>query len=113
MPSSPRRPRPPTALPRGRRARRTAPSLVVLLVLVVVTAACTGSGGEATLVSPSSSAAAHRLDRAASAMRQVAGYRFVATVGTGPSQVHLSGEFEAPDRVHENITLAGQAPVEV
>jgi hypothetical protein len=99
------------------------PALAVAAAIVLVlTAACGGSDNSAAgsgtgtsnaAASKASAAAARRLDQAASAMRQVAGYRFVATVGTNTSQVQLTGEFEAPDRVHENIDLAGRAPVEV
>jgi hypothetical protein len=46
-------------------------------------------------------------------MQQVASYRFHAAVGTGTSQVVLDGEFQAPDRVHETVTLVGRTPVEV
>jgi hypothetical protein len=109
------RPTPRDALARARTALRPALGAAAALVLFAA-AACGGgdsSAGPGADASNASVAAAHRLARAASAMQQVAGYRFAATVGTTSSEVQLTGEFEAPDRVHENITLAGRPPVEV
>jgi hypothetical protein len=82
------------------------------LVLAAGLAGCGAAGGSAA-ASGGTDGAARRLDRAAAAMQQVASYRFHAAVGTGTSQVVLDGEFQAPDRVHETVTLVGRTPVEV
>jgi hypothetical protein len=101
---------PPTPAPRGRGVRRVLSLLGVTLAAAL--AGCGTADGSAA-ASGGTSAAARRLDRAAAAMQQVASYRFHAAVGTGTSQVVLDGEFEAPDRVHETVTLVGRTPVEV
>ena len=92
-------------------------ALCAAALALTAASACGGGGGSdsaaAGTPAATGSAATGRLVQAASAMQQVAGYRFSATVGTSPAQVVLTGEFEAPDRVHENITLAGKAPAEV
>jgi hypothetical protein len=94
--------------------RRTL-ALVATLALAAGLTACGGSDSSSASSggSGNSAAAARRLDRAASAMQQVASYRFHAAVGSGTSQVVLEGEFQAPDRVHETVTLVGKTPVEV
>ncbi|HZP27379.1 MAG TPA: hypothetical protein VFC99_00375 [Acidimicrobiia bacterium] len=83
--------------------------------MIAVAGALAGCGaGEASSTGAGdASRAAGQLHRAAAAMQQVASYRFRATVGAGASQVELAGEFEAPDRVHEHVTLSGRPAVEV
>ena len=103
----------PSTPPRGRRVRRALTVGATALLVGAAVAGCGGGGDSAAPASDSTTAAVRTLDRAAAAMQQVASYRFAATVGTGSSQVALTGEFQAPDRVHENITLTGKAPVEV
>jgi hypothetical protein len=102
---------PPTPAPRGRGVRR-ALALIAGVTLAAGLAGC-GTTGDSAAASSGASGAARRLDRAAAAMQQVASYRFHAAVGTGTSQVVLDGEFQAPDRVHETVTLVGRTPVEV
>ncbi len=47
-------------------------------------------------------------------MQAVHSYRFVARVGNQlPAPLGLTGEFQAPDRVHENITIGGRPAAEV
>lgn len=50
------------------------------------------------------------INRAVDAMRASNGYRFVATVQTDKQATVARGEFQAPDRVHETITV-GDRPV--
>ena len=38
---------------------------------------------------------------------------FAATIGSSPAQVQLHGEFQALDRVHETVVVAGQPAAEV
>ena len=103
----------PSTPPRGRRVRRALTVITTAVLLGAAVAGCGGGSDSAAPASDTTTSAARTLDRAAAAMQQVASYRFAATVGTGSSQVVLTGEFQAPDRVHENITLTGKAPVEV
>jgi hypothetical protein len=93
--------------------RRALTATAAALLLGAAVAGCGGGSDSAAPASHPATSAARRLDQAAAAMQQVASYRFDATVGVGTSQVKLTGEFQAPDRVHESITLTGQAPVEV
>jgi hypothetical protein len=64
-------------------------------------AAC--GGGQATPAPPSGPA--QKLQAAAAAMRQVETFRFTADVVSGTQQVHLNGEFSAPDSLHETVKV--------
>jgi hypothetical protein len=75
---------------------------------VLALAAC---GSDASLASPTSAAAA-KLQAAATAMRTVLTFRFTADVVSGSQQVKVSGEFSAPDGLHETVTI-GANTVEV
>jgi hypothetical protein len=102
---------PPAARLRGRRPR---PALTVVTALGIAALAASGCGSSAGDAPTSADAAAARgLSRAASAMRRASGYRFAATIGSSPAQVQLHGEFQAPDRVHETVVVAGQPAAEV
>ena len=84
---------------------------------VAVVAACSGSGGTkastATSQAPTAAVgAAGVLHQAALNMETVNSYRFAGAVSAGGRTVNLAGEFGAPDRLHETITVAGAAPVE-
>jgi len=46
-------------------------------------------------------------------MQQASGYRFDAIVGANTAGVEVAGEFQAPDRLHETVTVAGQPSAEV
>jgi hypothetical protein len=48
---------------------------------------------------------AQKLQAAAAAMRSVETFRFVADVVSGPQQAHVSGEFSAPDALHETVKI--------
>ena len=83
-------------------------------------AACSASS-PAALASPSTTSAAAAassagataaLRAAARAMATASGYRFTATVTVGPTQTGVVGEFQAPDRVHETITVPRASLVE-
>jgi hypothetical protein len=83
----------------------------VIAFLAVAAAACgTGSDAQTTKADP---AAAKQLASAASAMQQASGYRFDATVGANTAGVEVAGEFQAPDRLHETVTVAGKPSAEV
>jgi hypothetical protein len=87
----------------------------VTVVSVSAVAACSGSSKASTATTrpPTTVAgAAGTLRQAALAMEGASSYRFAGTVTTGGRTVNLSGEFSAPDRLHETITVAGAAPVE-
>jgi hypothetical protein len=88
---------------------------VVTLAAVGVMAACSGGSkaNTATTQAPTTVAGATgTLRQAALAMEQVSSYHFAGAVNAGGRTVNLSGEFAAPDRLHETITVAGAAPVE-
>ena len=92
-------------------------AVVVTAASVAVVAACSGSGstkaGTATTqAQPAVAGAAGALHQAALNMEAVSSYRFAGAVSAGGHTVNLSGEFAAPDRLHETITVAGAAPVE-
>jgi len=46
-------------------------------------------------------------------MEAARGYRFSGGVKVGPAATHLTGEFQAPDRVHETVTTTGGTSVEL
>ncbi len=46
-------------------------------------------------------------------MQDAGGYRFEATVAAAGTQVSLTGEFQAPDRVHQIVGVNGEPAVEV
>ncbi len=99
-------------------ARRLHPAALVGATAVVVAAAATGCtttkarAPATTAVAPPAQVAADALHQAAEVMEAVSSYRFVGTVDVGGHAVSIAGEFAAPDRLHETLTLAGQAPVE-
>ena len=107
--------------PSGVGAARSHPPLgrvlaAVIAFLAVAVAACgTGSDARTTdaQTTKSDPAAAKQLASAASAMQQASGYRFDATVGAGAAGVEVAGEFQAPDRLHETVTVAGTPSAEV
>jgi hypothetical protein len=61
---------------------------------------------------PATGTAASGLRQAATAMEATAGYRFAGTVQSGPETVTVTGEFAAPNRLHETLTATGGQPVE-
>jgi len=83
---------------------------VAIAFLAVATVAC-GSGGSNE--TSSGAAAAKQLSSAAAAMQATSGYRFDAGIGAPGAGVEVAGEFQAPDRLHENITIAGRPSAEV
>ena len=89
---------------------------VVTVASVAVVAACDGGkASTATTQAPTTTTvvgAAGTLRQAALAMEGSSSYRFAGAVNAGGHTVNLSGEFSAPDRLHETITVAGAAPVE-
>jgi len=93
----------------GGRAGRAA-ATAVLSASLVAAAAC---GGSASTHSTATTAAPSPLVQAAAAMASLQTYRFSGEVVTGPQQIKLAGEFTAPDRVHETLTVAGVGDVEL
>ena len=49
---------------------------------------------------------------AAAAMQQAGGFRFDATIASGGTTTRVVGHFEAPDRVHQVVTVAGHPTAE-
>lgn len=66
-----------------------------------------GQGSAATRSGPEL-----KLQAAATAMRTVSTFQFTADVVSGSQQVHVSGEFSAPDALHETVKI-GSNTVEV
>lgn len=83
------------------------------MAVALAAAGCSSADGSSSRESGESSPsandpeAAEDLSNAATAMQEVTGYRFDAIVGDAPVQIQLVGEFQAPDRLHETITIAG------
>jgi hypothetical protein len=101
--------------PRTKGAARPHPSLgptllAAIALLAVVASAC-GSGSDAA--TKSDPADARQLAAAASAMQQATGYRFDAAVGAKVAAVDVTGEFQAPDRLHETVSVGGRPSAEV
>jgi hypothetical protein len=71
------------------------------LLATLALAACGGGDGAA----PPPSGPAQKLQAAAAAMRQVETFRFTADVVSGTQQVHINGEFSAPDSLHETVKV--------
>jgi hypothetical protein len=63
--------------------------------------ACGGNQGSA----PTQSVPAQKLQAAAAAMRTVSAFRFTADVSSGSQLVHVSGEFTAPNALHETVKI--------
>ena len=80
-----------------------------LAIVALAAAACGSSTGSAH----GSGAAARALQAATNAMRSASGYRFGATVDAGTRVADVRGEFQAPDRVHQTVSLAGRPAVEM
>ena len=45
-------------------------------------------------------------------MEAASSYRFVGDVKVGGHEINITGEFSAPDRLHEILTVAGGTPIE-
>ncbi len=73
----------------------------LLSVLVFGLAAC-GGDQQSNTTDP---AAAKKLQAAATAMRTVSAFRFTADVVGGAQPIHVSGEFSAPDALHETVKI--------
>jgi hypothetical protein len=87
---------------------------MVAAATVAALAGCdSGKASTTTTQVPTTVAsAAGTLHEAALGMEAVSSYRFAGAVSAGGHTVNLAGEFGAPDRLHETITVAGAAPVE-
>ena len=91
---------------------------ITVLVVIAVTVGWqlrdteTKTDTAATTVRPATQVAADTLRQAAVAMGAAASYRFVGTVEVGGHAISIAGEFAAPDRLHESVSLDGEAPVE-
>ncbi len=91
---------------------------ITALVVFAVAAGCqTGKPNStkttgAASAPPATGVAADTLRQAAVAMEAASSYRFVGTVEVGGHTISIAGEFGAPDRLHESLSVAGQAPVE-
>ncbi|MFN8027340.1 MAG: hypothetical protein U0W40_13580 [Acidimicrobiia bacterium] len=93
-----------------RRPRVRALSMVVASVAATVGMALTASFAPAGAAGGS---AKSQLQTAVAAMQQVPGYTFTAAVGNGAGKVKITGEYQAPDRIHETVQIGTQAPSEV
>lgn len=88
------------------------------LAVIATTVATLAAGGCASTHqsaqrsdgSKAAAPAAQDLKSAVEAMRSTRGYRFVATVQTDKQSTVARGEFEAPDKVHETVSV-GDRPV--
>jgi hypothetical protein len=91
---------------------------ITAVVVVAVAVGCQSGKANSTKttaaasVPPATGVAADTLRQAAVAMEAAGSYRFVGTVDVGGHTISIAGEFAAPDRLHESLALAGQAPVE-
>jgi hypothetical protein len=88
--------------------RQAAPAFLFLFLASLALAACGGNQASAT----TQSVPAQKLHAAAAAMRTVSAFRFTADVTSGPQQVQVSGEFTAPNSLHETVKI-GANTVEV
>ncbi|HVM64326.1 MAG TPA: hypothetical protein VMU14_05645 [Acidimicrobiales bacterium] len=61
---------------------------------------------------PAAGTAASALRQVATAMEATVGYHFTGTVRSGGETISITGEFAAPDRLHETLTAAGAPPIE-
>lgn len=92
-----------------------------LLLAVATTAtftACSSNKGShssptALQTAPSATVSSDALRAAALKMQSATGYRFAASVTTAGATTTASGEFQAPDRLHEAITPSTGSVVEV
>jgi hypothetical protein len=66
----------------------------------------------AVTLPPATGVPADSLRRAATAMEAASSYRFAGGVSAGGHTITVTGEFSAPDRLHETLTVAGAPPVE-
>lgn len=92
--------------------RKIAP---LALISAALLAACGGSDGNdhvnaAKSEAPEASADAGALQRAAESMAAADSFTFRAAINTSGTVTEVSGEFQAPDRVHQMMTVA-DAPV--
>ena len=78
--------------------------LGIVALLALPLAGCAGSSHG---TAPAAGEAAATLRTAARAMRQSPGYRFAAHVVVGPGASDVTGEFQAPDRVHTLLSERG------
>lgn len=90
------------------------------LVLLGVLGACGGNARpgqtavriEGQRQSGADHAAGEALAAAATAMHSATSFRFDASVEVAQTPTHVTGEFQAPDRLHETATAARGVPVE-
>ena len=66
----------------------------------------------ATTAQPATGASADALRQAATAMEAASSYRFEGDVTVGGHAITITGEFSAPDRLHEILTVAGANTIE-
>jgi hypothetical protein len=94
--------------------RVAAATLVAAATAAALVGCDSGKATTATTTQVPTTAAgpAGTLHQAALAMESASSYRFTGAVTAGGHSINLSGEFSAPDRLHETITVAGGAPVE-
>jgi hypothetical protein len=86
----------------GRGGRRhLAPAFLSALLSAAALFGCGGDQGSA----PAKSVPAQKLEAAAAAMRTVSAFRFTADVDSGSQQVHVTGEFTAPNALHETVKI--------
>jgi hypothetical protein len=86
----------------GRRHLAPASFLSALWILALV--AC--GGGSGTTTSPSPNDPALKLQAAATTMRMVETFQFTAEVVSASQKTNISGEFAAPDALHETVKIA-------
>jgi hypothetical protein len=101
-------------------ARGRLPFAVVAIAIAAPVAIAAGIAWNATshhappvkTLPPATGTAATALRQVATAMEATAGYHFTGTVRSGAETIAITGEFAAPDRLHETLTAAGAPPVE-
>ena len=54
-----------------------------------------------------------KLQAAATEMQQSPGYTFRASIRSAGSTVHIKGEYQAPDRLHQKVRIGSGTPTEV
>ena len=103
----------PSTPSRGRRVRRALTATAAALLLGAAVAGCGGGSDSAAPASHTTTSAARR---STGPRRRCNRWRATASTRRSAPALRrskLTGEFQAPDRVHESITLTGKAPVEV
>jgi hypothetical protein len=101
-------------------ARRRLPLALVAIAMAAPVAIAIGVAWNAgshhapavKTLPPAVGDAATGLRQAATAMESVVGYDFTGTVQSGTETVTITGQFAAPNRIHEMLSAPGAQPLE-